>query len=655
MFDTPPITESPEIHDPKWELLGRVDQTVEEARAWLLEKQRDDGHWAFEFESDATIPSEYILLNHFLGDPKEELEAKIGNYLREIQGGHGGWPLFHDGDFDMSASVKAYYALKMIGDDPESDHMIRARNAILANGGAERANVFTRILLALYQQVPWRAVPVMRVEAFLLPKWAPFHMDKVSYWTRTVMTPLLVLYSFKPKAKNLRDVHIRELFTSPPESIKDYMRNPTGHWMGSIFLGVDKIARAIEPLIPKRIEKRAMSKAVNFIEERLNGTEGLGGIFPAIAFSIIAFEAMGYSRDDPAFVSQRQAIEDLMIEEENRAYCQPCLSPVWDTGLALHALLETGMDPESPEVTKAIDWLYEREITDVVGDWAKQRPGLAPGGWAFQYRNDHYPDVDDTAVVAMALHRSGPKKHAETLERTRVWVEGMQSENGGWGAFDADNTHYHLNHIPFADHGAMLDPPTADVSARCLGMMTQMGYELDHPSVVRAIAYLKMEQEQDGSWFGRWGTNYVYGTWSALSALNAAGEDMNQPYIRKAVDYLISFQREDGGWGEDCATYWKDRKGESKESTPSHTSWAVLGLMAAGEAETDCVRRGIEYLVNAPREADGKWIEKFHNAPGFPKVFYLKYHGYSAYFPLWTLARYSNLQRSNSKFPQYGL
>jgi squalene-hopene/tetraprenyl-beta-curcumene cyclase len=655
MFDTPPPTENHEDRGPGLDLLGRVDRTVEDARAWLLQNQRADGHWAFEFESDATIPSEYVLLNHFLGEPNDALERKIGNYLREVQGEHGGWPLFHDGAFDMSASVKAYYALKIIGDDPDAPHMARARAAILKHGGAERANVFTRILLALYQQVPWRAVPVMRVEATLLPKWAPFHMDKVSYWTRTVMTPLLVLYSFKPKAKNPRNVGIRELFSRDPMTIKDYMRNPTGHWMGQVFLGIDKVARVIEPLIPKRVEAKAMNRAVTFIKERLNGTDGLGGIFPAIAFSLIAFDAMGYSRKDPAFVSQRQAIEDLMIEEDDRAYCQPCLSPVWDTGLALHALLESGMDPDDPAVAKAMHWLEEREITDVAGDWAVQRPGLAPGGWAFQYRNDHYPDVDDTAVVGMAMHRADPTARPETLERTRKWIEGMQSKNGGWGAFDADNTHFHLNHIPFADHGAMLDPPTADVSARCLGMLSQMGYERDHPSVQKAIAYLKAEQEEDGSWFGRWGTNYIYGTWSVLSALNAAGEDMNQPYIRKAVDYLVNFQREDGGWGEDNVTYWDGQRGVAKASTPSHTSWAVLGLMAAGEAESDAVRRGVEYLVNAPREADGKWVEKFHNAPGFPRVFYLKYHGYSAYFPLWTLARYRNLQRSNSKTVAHGV
>ncbi|MHC8509251.1 MAG: squalene--hopene cyclase [Rhodospirillales bacterium] len=655
MFDTPSTAGTPDPADPAQGLLGRVDRTVDEARAWLLENQRDDGHWAFEFEADATIPAEYVMLNHFLDEPNERLERKIGNYLREIQGAHGGWPLFHEGDFDISASVKAYYALKLIGDSPDAPHMARAREAILRFGGAERANVFTRILLALFQQVPWRAVPVMRVEACLLPKWAPFHMDKVSYWTRTVMTPLLVLYSFKPKAKNPKGVDIRELFTQPPETIKDYMRNPTGHWMGSVFLGIDKVARAIEPLIPKRLEEKAMGRAVTFIKERLNGTDGLGGIFPAITFALIAFDALGYSRDDPAFVSQRKAIEDLLIEEDERAYCQPCLSPVWDTGLALHALLEAGVGPDDPAVIKAFDWLKDREITDVKGDWAQQRPGLAPGGWAFQYRNPHYPDVDDTAVVGMAFHRADPAAHAETLERTRAWVEGMQSENGGWGAFDADNTHYHLNHIPFADHGAMLDPPTVDVSARCLGMMAQMGYERDHPAMRRAVDYLKREQEPDGSWYGRWGTNYIYGTWSALSALNAAGEDMSQPWIRKAVDYLTSFQREDGGWGEDCATYWEHRQGEAKESTPSHTSWAVLALMAAGEAESDAARRGVEYLVNAPREASGKWVEHFHNAPGFPRVFYLKYHGYSAYFPLWTLARYGALQRSNSKFPHHGI
>ncbi len=326
---------------------------------------------------------------------------------------------------------------------------------------------------------------------------------------------------------------------------------------------------------------------------------------------------------------------------------------MWDTGLAAHALMEARNERESPAMRKAADWLLEREIK-VKGDWSWQAPNLAPGGWAFQYRNDHYPDVDDTAVVAMALHRADPDQYRENIARAAEWIVGMQSANGGWGAFDADNTHFELNHIPFADHGALLDPPTADVSARCIGFLAQIGYESTHPVMVRALDYLRREQEPDGSWFGRWGTNYIYGTWSALAAFNAAGEDMQAPHIRRAVAWLQSRQRADGGWGEDCASYWPERKGEVKASTPSHTAWAVLGLMAAGKVDSASVARGIRYLLDAER-AGGKWTETLYNAVGFPRVFFLRYHGYSAYFPLWALARYRNLVAANARRPVYGL
>ena len=335
-------------------------------------------------------------------------------------------------------------------------------------------------------------------------------------------------------------------------------------------------------------------------------------------------------------------------------YCQPCLSPVWDTALAAHALLEAGAGPDDDVLIRASDWLKDRQILDVAGDWAVKAPDVRPGGWAFQYWNDYYPDVDDTAVVVMALHRADPERYREAIARGAEWIFGMQSANGGWGAFDIDNDHNGLQHIPFADHGALLDPPTADVSARCLSMLAQLGYARDHQVVARAIDYLRREQETDGSWFGRWGNNYVYGTWSVLCALNAAGEDMQAPYIRQAVDWLKASQSPDGGWGEDCASYWQHRRDEVKSSTPSQTAWAVLGLMAAGEVDSVAVKSGVDYLLKSPRE-EGKWHEEYFNAVGFPRVFYLRYHGYSAYFPLWTLARYRNLKKRNGARPEFGM
>jgi squalene-hopene/tetraprenyl-beta-curcumene cyclase len=391
-----------------------------------------------------------------------------------------------------------------------------------------------------------------------------------------------------------------------------------------------------------------------FVKERLNGEDGLGGIFPAMVYALMCFDALGYPRDDPDVVTARRAIDRLVVFRKDEAYCQPCLSPVWDTSLALHALMESGVAGEDPAVVSGCRWLLERQVLNVRGDWAANRADVRPGGWAFQYWNDFYPDVDDTAVVAMALHRANETAYDESVVRACEWVLGMQSKSGGWGAFDADNEHYALNNIPFADHGALLDPPTADVTARCLGMLAQLGYDREHPAVKRALSYLRDQQEADGSWFGRWGTNYIYGTWAVLCGLNAIGEDMEAPYIRKAVEFIKSRQREDGGWGEDCASYWPERRSEVKASTPSQTSWALLGLMAAGEVDSPAVRRGIDHLLAAPRDG-GQWREEHYNAVGFPRVFYLHYHGYSAYFPLWALARYRNLVRSNTKTTSFGI
>ncbi len=631
-----------------------IDGAIEEAKNWLAGQQADDGHWAFELEADATIPAEYIFLNHFLGEIDDEVEAKLAIYLRGIQEDHGGWPLYHDGDFNMSASVKAYYALKMVGDDPDEPHMVRARKAILAEGGAAKSNVFTRIALALFEQVPWRAAPVIRVEALLLPKWALFHVDKVSYWSRTVMVPLFILAALKPKAANPRQTHIRELFLTPAEHETHYMVNPTGHWLGAIFLAVDGLIRPFQRLIPTAITKLAIEKALVFMKERLNGEDGLGAIFPAMANTVMAYDALGYSKDHPDFQTARQSIEKLLVFHDDWGYCQPCLSPVWDTGLAAHAMLEAGFKSGDACLDKAAEWLVDRQILDVDGDWAEKAPNVRPGGWAFQYWNDHYPDVDDTAVVVMALHRADPQKYRQAIDRGIEWIIGMQSANGGWGAFDVDNDHDVLQHIPFADHGALLDPPTADVSARCLGTLAQAGYGREYSVVQRAIDFLRDEQEEDGSWFGRWGNNYVYGTWSVLVALNAAGEDMRAPYIRKAVDWLKGRQQADGGWGEDCASYWQHRRDEVKTSTPSQTSWAVLALLAAGEIDSVAAKGGVEFLLKAPRE-EGKWEEEYFNAVGFPRIFYLRYHGYSAFFPLWTLARYRDLQKRNSKYPTHGI
>lgn len=627
-----------------------LDRSIDGAASALSKRQKADGHWVFELEADATIPAEYVLLEHYMDRIDPPLERKIGVYLRRIQGEHGGWPLFHDGAFNLSASVKAYYALRCIGDDIDASHMVRAREAILREGGAARCNVFTRVQLALFGQVPWRAAPCMPVEIMLLPKWFFFHLSKISYWSRTVLVPLIGLMALRPQARNPNMVEIPELFVIPAEQVRDWVRGPYRSAWGRVFKVLDVIVRRAEPLFPRRSRARAIKLAASFVEERLNGEDGLGAIYPAMANTVMFFDALGLDEDHPDAVIAWTAIRKLMVQTDTEAYCQPCLSPIWDTSLAGHAVAEAmGADQG---VQAACDWLVEQQITDIRGDWADIRPNVPPGGWAFQYNNAHYPDVDDTAVVGMLLHRNGDPAHTYSIERARDWVLGMQSANGGWGAFDADNTHYALNHIPFADHGALLDPPTADVTGRCVSFLAQIGVSSDTPVMQRAIEYLRRDQEQDGSWFGRWGTNYIYGTWSVLIALNAAGMSHDDPTMTRAVAWLLSKQRADGGWGEDEESYGSAPAGEYKCSTASQTAWAMLALMAAGESGP-AVQRGADYLART-QMADGEWEEKAYTAVGFPKVFYLRYHGYRLFFPLMALARFRNVRRANDPRVAYG-
>jgi squalene-hopene/tetraprenyl-beta-curcumene cyclase len=636
-------------------LLPGLDVAIERSVESLLCLQHEDGHWVFELEADATIPAEYVLLQHYLGTIDAQLDQRIARYLRSIQGPDGGWPLFFGGAMDVSASVKAYFALKAAGDSVDEPHMVRARKAILARGGARRCNVFTRIMLALFREVPWRAVPVMPVEIMLLPRWFPFHVDKISYWSRTVLVPLLVLMAVRPAARNPSRVTIAELFLEPPESVRDWIAPTTASPIGHAFALLDRLLRVAEPMFPADPRRRAIEKAVTFVTERLNGEEGLGGIFPAMANSLMMFDCLGYAPDHPDRAVATAALRKLVVIEGERSYVQPCVSPVWDTALACHALMDVGDERLTPTLRRAHDWLADKQVLDTFGDWAVARPGVRPGGWAFQYANAHYPDLDDTAAVALALDRFDGTRYRNAIDRAAEWVIGMQSRNGGWGSFDADNMHTYLNQIPFADHGALLDPPTADVSARCLGFLAQIGLPPDHPNVATALAFLRNEQEADGSWFGRWGTNYVYGTWSALAGLNAAGVDSAAPEVRRAVEWLVAHQRPDGGWGEAGESYWPDGpRGEASCSTASQTAWALLGLMAAGEADHPAVARGVAYLL-ASQDEDGNWDEPWYTAVGFPRVFYLRYHGYRAFFPLWALARYRRLSVANSRQVAFGL
>jgi squalene-hopene/tetraprenyl-beta-curcumene cyclase len=639
-----------------------LEKSIASATEALLGYRQDDGHFVFELEADATIPSEYVLLRHHLAEPVDAaLEAKIANYLRRIQGAHGGWPLVYDGPFDMSASVKAYFALKMIGDSVDAPHMVKAREAIRAHGGAANVNVFTRFLLAFYGIVTWRAVPVLPIEIMLLPMWSPFHLNKISYWARTTIVPLMVLATLKPLAKNPKGIGLDELFLQDPRSVGMTRKAPHQSWgWFLLFRALDLILRAVEPLFPAKPRARAVALALAFIEERLNGEDGLGAIYPPMANTVMMYDALGKGEDYPPRAITRKGIDKLLVIGEHEAYCQPCVSPVWDTALTCHALYEVGGEAALAKARQGLDWLKPLQVLDLKGDWAAKAPDTRPGGWAFQYNNAHYPDLDDTAVVVMAMDRTqrhaGGHDYDTAIARGREWIEGMQSRDGGWAAFDVNNLEYYLNNIPFSDHGALLDPPSEDVTARCISMLAQLGETVgSSKSVADGIAYLRRTQHAEGSWYGRWGLNYIYGTWSVLSALNVAGVDHQDPMVRKAVRWLTSIQNVDGGWGEDAVSYRLDYKGyEQAPSTSSQTAWALLGLMAAGEVENPEVARGVEYLKGTQTEK-GLWDESRYTATGFPRVFYLRYHGYSKFFPLWALARYRNLRSTNSRVVGVGM
>jgi squalene-hopene/tetraprenyl-beta-curcumene cyclase len=626
-----------------------LDKAIALAKAQLLGFQNQAGYWVFELEADCTIPAEYILMMHYMAEIDAVLQAKIANFLRSQQSTDGSYPLYKGGAGDISCTVKAYYAMKMAGDAMDAPHMLTARDWILAQGGAAKANVFTRIMLAMFQQIPWRGIPFIPVEIMLLPKWFPFHIDKVSYWSRTVMVPLAILCTYKVQARNPHKVGIPELFVIPADREKDYFSHVKTP-LGKTILVLDRLGRLTEPLIPGFVRRKATAKAQAWFMARLNGYDGLGAIFTAMVNAYEAMDFLGIPADNEQRRIARDAIDRLLVVKEDIAYCQPCVSPVWDTGLAVLALQEADRhdsDPHSRQaVTTALHWLADKQLKDEPGDWQVQRPDLQGGGWAFQFGNSYYPDVDDTAVVAYAMLQTETPEFTENIRRAAGWIAGMQSCNGGYGAFDADNTYYYLNQIPFADHGALLDPPTADVSGRCIMLLGKLAIRhLEYRDVIDScIAYLRKQQEADGSWFGRWGTNYIYGTWSVLLGFEAAGVSRNDPSVRQAVVWLKSKQRADGGWGEGNISYHETNiRGEFDTSTAFHTALALLALLAAGEIGCAEIEAGVHYLLKN-QKLNGMWQDECFNAPGFPKFFYLKYHGYDKFFPLWALGRYRNEQ-----------
>jgi squalene-hopene/tetraprenyl-beta-curcumene cyclase len=612
----------------------------------MLARQANDGHWRFDLEADATIPSEYLFLHYFMGTVDADREQRIAVYLRACQKDNGSWSLYEGGPGDMSATVKAYLALKLAGDTESAPHMVLAQQWVKTNGGAETCNVFTRITLATFGQMPWSTVPAMPVEIMYLPKWWFFNLSKVSYWSRCVIVPLLVVFAKRPVMTLRPDQSIHELFIKPASQLRNLDRFKPGKLMANAFLLIDRVLKVIDPLVPAFIRDPAIHKAEKWTRDHTKGTGGIGAIYPAMANAAMALRLLGAPANDPDFVRTMQAIEDLVVEETDRTWVQPCLSPIWDTCLMLSALSEGGANVRHPAILQAVEWLFDQQIF-VPGDWCDQAKGLTPGGWAFQYENDKYPDVDDTAMVLMALMRAGAQNNEHKLKRLNQavnWLLGMQNTDGSWGAFDIGNNYEYLNNIPFADHGALVDPGTADLTARSIEVLAMLGYDTSFGPIARGLEWLKQDQHESGAWYGRWGVNYIYGTWSVLAGLGAIGEDVAKPYIRKAVDWLKQIQNQDGGWGESCNTYDDPMLKGHGVSTPSQTAWALLGLLAVGEVDSAAVKAGIQYLLDQ-QNAKGEWSEEEYTGTGFPRVFYLRYHGYSKFFPLWALGTYSRLRR----------
>jgi squalene-hopene/tetraprenyl-beta-curcumene cyclase len=624
-----------------------IDAAIERAQDVLLRSQAPDGHWVGELEADSTITSEYLLFCHLLGRVDRDREQKMVHYLRREQRPDGGFALYAGGPSNLSATIKAYFAMKAAGVPIDDPALAAARAVIKREGGPVEANVFTKILLALFGEYDWSGIPAMPVEIMLLPRWSYFNLLEVSYWSRTVIVPLLIVMDAKPVHRLPEGARLDELWPVPRDRASLRFRrvprpfSPRTFLWKNFFIGVDDYLKSWERVGPRPFRGRAVEAARRWLEERLAVPGGLGGIFPAMTNAVLALRCLGYPDDHPLLRGQMKEIENLGVETRESLHYQPCVSPVWDTALAANALVESGLPADHPSLVRAGEWMMDRQIT-VPGDWQAKRAHVPPGGWPFQYHNDFYPDLDDSGMVMIALSKIDgldAERRRRALDRGRAWFLGMQGVDGGWGSFDADNSRMLFNNIPFADHGALLDPSTEDLTGRGLELLGTLGDTLTHPAARRAVAFIRKTQSPDGPWYGRWGANYIYGTWSVLRGLRAIGEDCSQEYVRRAVRWLESRQNADGGWGETLASYEDPALAGRGESIPSQTAWALLGLLAAGRTSGPAVDRGIRYLIGS-QGADGSWDDPLWNGTGFPRVFYLKYHLYAKYFPLWALGVY---------------
>lgn len=680
---------------------SRLRPAIEITRDKLLGLQQPDGYWCAELQGDTILESEYILLLAFLGQGQSQRAKEAAAYMLDHQGPHGGWSMFPGGPLEISGSVKAYLALKITGHDPDADYMVRAREAIIRAGGIEQVNSFTRYYLAMLNLIPYDLCPAVPPEMILLPLWAPFNIYEMSAWSRTIIVPLSLLWACQPKTSLPAEHRVDELYATPQKSLPRRIggvnqEGATKGWINwtKVFQRVDSMLKLIERLGLKPLRRRSIKLCEQWILQRLEKSDGLGAIFPPIIWTIIGLRCLGYKDDSPVIQSQIGELEKLVIRDVDangtaKVRLQPCLSPVWDTAIATIALRDAGVSRHDPAIQKSLNWILSKEVRQP-GDWKLRNPQLEPGGWFFEFNNEFYPDVDDTCMILIAMGRclpeglgrewtmelfddraaknpdapvvfSGRSASAEkaiaemeaaaplvgAMRRGVRWLKAMQSRDGGWGAFDANNTREVLTKVPFADHNAMIDPSTSDITARVLESFAGLGISPDTDVHKRALEFIWKDQQPDSCWYGRWGVNYIYGTWQVIVGLVANGISPTDPRIRCAVDWLRDHQQECGGWGETACSYDDPTLRGTGIPTASQTAWALLGLIAAGEADSAMAVRGVEYLLNT-QQPDGTWHETQFTGTGFPRVFYLKYHYYSLYFPLMALSRYAKAVSSTS-------
>jgi squalene-hopene/tetraprenyl-beta-curcumene cyclase len=653
-----PYLENP-THSPSDGITLELKESIFAAQHWLLEQQKLRGdHWLADLRADTTLESDMIMLYVFMGwanrPPVREKIQRLAKWILNQQLADGGWNIYSNGPSDISATFKSYWALKLAGYSADEPQLAKARECIFRLGGIHKVNSYTKFYLALFGLYDWAGVPAIPPEIMLFPSWFYFNLYEMSSWTRGIVIPLSIVWAKRPKAYLPANGRIDELFPAGTPSFVpvggEQLNPPEGFlsWR-KMFIELDAFLKDMEGKGPYFLRGWSLKKAEKWMLQHNEHSEGLAAIFPAMLNTILALKALGHSDDHPVLQKNLRELERFYIDRgEQGLEVQPCMSPVWDTAISILALAESGLRSDHPALVRATRWMLDREIK-IPGDWRVKNTTGPIGGWAFEYENAFYPDIDDTAMVLLALRRvklEGPLGQAreKSFLRGLNWLLSMQSSNGGWAAFDVDNTKWILTQIPFADHNAMIDPPTADITARVLEVLGLVGYDKSYACVQRAVDFLKAEQEADGSWYGRWGVNYIYGTWQAVRGLTCIGESPREPYIEKALDWLRSVQQPDGGWGERCDTYDDPTKKGLGPSTPSQTAWALMAFLSCGLLDDPAVERGMRYLLTTQR-SDGTWDETEFTGTGFPKVFYLEYTYYRHYFPLLALGMYQRLKR----------